>query len=445
MTDIRPEKGVFMKHLSLNDRILIEKYLDDDLTFAYISRRIGRSLSTVSREVKNHRSFTGDCDRLSPNGCSRYQNCLRKNLCPTESIYSCRNRCKFCQEYDCKTLCPEFDPAACEALDKPPYVCNGCPKEKECKKIHAYYSAGSAHNRYLKQLSESRRGVRASMEEIEKIDKIIAPLIQKGQSINHIFVSHKEEIGCCEKTVYNYIDLNVFSFRNIDLPRKVRYRIRHAQKIATKLEYEYRKGRTFDCFRTYMEENPETKIVEMDTVKGARNSCKKTLLTFIFRKSNFMLIFLLPDGTKQSVLNIFNYLSEGLGIPTFQKLFPLILTDNGVEFKGPHDLEFTGSGTRRTRLFYCDPQASWQKPHVENNHTLIRRIIPKGTSFSFLDDQKVHLITEHINSVPREMFDNRTPFELMASEEEKKLLEFLKLTPVPHDEVLLKPALLKKK
>ena len=158
-----------------------------------------------------------------------------------------------------------------------------------------------------------------------------------------------------------------------------------------------------------------------------------------------MLVFLLPDGTKQSVLNVFDCLSEGLGISAFQKLFPLILTDNGVEFKGPHDLEFTASGVRRTRLFYCDPQASWQKPHVENNHTLIRRIVPKGTSFSFLDDQKVHLITEHINSVPREMFDNRTPFELMTSEEEKKLLEFLKLTPVPHDEVLLKPALLKKK
>ncbi len=434
-----------MKHLSLNDRILIEKYLDDDLTFAFISRRIGRSLSTVSREVKNHRSFTGDYDRLSPNSCSRYRSCLRRNLCPTESIYTCQNRCKFCQEYDCKSLCPEFDPAACEALDKPPYVCNGCPKEKECKKIHAYYSAGSAHNRYLKLLSESRQGVRASMEELEKIDKILAPLILKGQSINHIFVTHKEEIGRCEKTIYNYIDLNAFSFRNIDLPRKVRYRLRHPQKIATKMEYEYRKGRTFDCFRSYMEENPSLDIVEMDTVKGARGSGKKVLLTFIFRKTNFMLIFLLPDGTQQSVCRIFDYLSDGLGLTIFRKLFPVILTDNGVEFKGSHGLEFAGSGVRRTRLFYCDPQASWQKPHVENNHTLIRRIIPKGTSFSFLDDRKVRLITEHINSVPREMFDNRTPFELMTSPEEKKLLEFLKLSPVPHDEVLLKPALLKKK
>lgn len=434
-----------MKHLSLNDRIIIEKHLDDDLTFAYISRKLGRPLSTISREVKNHRSFTGDFDRLSTNGCSKYRSCLKRNLCPTESIYTCQNRCKFCQEYDCKTLCSEFDSASCEALDAPPYVCNGCPKEKNCRKIHAYYSAGSAHNNYLKTLSDSRQGVRASMEEIELIDKIIAPLILKGQSINHIFTSHKEEIGCSEKTIYNYIDLNVFSFRNIDLPRKVRYRLRHPHKIATKLDYEYRKGRTFDCFRTYMDENSSLDIVEMDTVKGARGNGKKTLLTFIFRKTNFMLVFLLPDGTKQSVQNVFDYLTDGLGLSAFQKLFPVILTDNGVEFKGPHDMEFTSSGVRRTRIFYCDPQASWQKPHVENNHTLIRRIIPKGTSFSFLDDKSAHTITEHINSVPRELFDNRTPFELMSSPEQKKLLEFLKLNVIPHDEVLLKPALLKKK
>lgn len=432
------------RHLTMSDRILIEKYLDEDLTFAYIARRIGRSLSTISREVRNHRTFTADYDRTSPNGCSRYQSCLARNLCSTESMYTCLNRCKFCTEYDCKTLCKRFDPAACPALDMPPYVCNGCPKERDCKKIHAYYSAQSAHNSYLKVLSSSRQGVRITAEEIIRLDQILSPLIRKGQSINHIFVTHRKEIGYCEKTIYNYIDLNVFSFRNVDLPKKVRYRLRHPQKVATNLEYEYRKGRTIECFRAYTEENPSLPVTEMDTVKGARGSVK-VLLTFIMRQSNFMMIFLLPDGSKKSVQNVFDVLSEGLGTSVFRKLFPIILTDNGVEFKGPHDMEFTSSGERRTKLFYCDPQASWQKPHVEKNHTLIRRILPKGTSFSFLSDEDVHLITRHINSVPRESFDNRTPFELMTSPEQKKLLEFLKLSPIPLDDVLLRPILLKKK
>ena len=433
------------KHLSQSDRILIEKYLDDDMAFTYISRRIGRSVSTVSREIKAHRPFTGDYDRMSPNGCSQYQSCLRRNLCSTESILTCRNRCKFCQEYDCKTLCDHFDPAECEALKMPPYVYNGCPEDKTCKKSHAYYSARSAHNAYLSTLSQSRQGVHISEDEIIRLDSILAPMIQKGQSINHIFTSHKEEIGYCEKTIYNYIDLNVFSFRNIDLPKKVRYRIRHPQKVATRKEYEWRKGRTIDCFRTFIEANPSLPVTEMDTVRGAKYSGKKVLLTFIMRQTNFMMIFLLPDGSRQSVLDVFNYLCDGLGPAVFNKLYSLILTDNGVEFKGPHDMEFTSSGIRRTRIFYCDPQASWQKPHVEKNHTLIRRILPKGTPFSFLTDMDVHLITEHINSVPRESFDNRTPFDLMVSPEQKKLLEFLKLSPIPLDDVLLKPILLKKK
>ena len=115
-----------------------------------------------------------------------------------------------------------------------------------------------------------------------------------------------------------------------------------------------------------------------------------------------------------------------------------------MEFKGAHNIEFTQNGARRTRLFYCDPQASWQKAHVEKNHVLIRRILPKGTTFKFLTDEDVHLICCHINSVAQELFDNRTPFELMQKEEHKKLLDTLALCPIPPDEVCLKPALLKR-
>lgn len=180
----------------------------------------------------------------------------------------------------------------------------------------------------------------------------------------------------------------------------------------------------------------------MDTVKGARKS-GQVLLTFIFRENNFMLIFLMPDGTQKSVNGVFDYLTRKLGLDLFKKVFPVILTDNGVEFKGPHNLEFSETGERRTRIFYCDPQASWQKAHIEKNHALIRRILPKGTTFKFLKAEDVHLITRHINSVTREIFDNLTPFDLMTSEKHKKLLAALALSAIPPDEVCLKPILLK--
>ena len=159
-----------------------------------------------------------------------------------------------------------------------------------------------------------------------------------------------------------------------------------------------------------------------------------------------MLIFLLPDKSQKSVHAVFDKLTLLLGLDLFRKLFPVILTDNGTEFKGVHNLEFTENGARRTRVFYCDPQASWQKGRIEKNHVLMRQILPKGTSFHTLEEEDIYLIMRHINSVVRELFDDQTPFELMNKKEEhKKLLDILGLQPIPLDEVRLKPALLKRK
>lgn len=429
------------KHLSLSDRAMIEKWLAQDLPFSYMAKQLRRSPSTISREVKLHRCFALDSNRIR-HECLDFNRCLRNRLCHTEDTLSCMNRCKLCTEYDCKEICSQFKSLHCSLLNKPPYVCTCCNEDKSCKRNHAYYTAHRAHAMYLHQLSCSRQGIHTDADKLVEINNLIAPLLAKGQSLNHIFASHAEEIGVSERTLYNYIDRRAFEIRNIDLPKKVKYRQRREQRLKTKFEYEYRKGHSIEDFRSYMELHPKLPVIEMDTVKGARYS-HKCLLTMIFRESNFMLVFLLPDGTQDSVAAVFDSLTSILGIDVFRKLFPVILTDNGVEFKDAKRLKFSENGARRTHLFYCDPQASWQKPQVEKNHELIRRILPKGTSFRFLTDEQIHLVTCHINSVAREMFDNRTPFDLMIKTEQKQLLESLSLFPIPLDEVYLKPALLK--
>lgn len=267
-------------------------------------------------------------------------------------------------------------------------------------------------------------------------------MIAKGQSLNHICSTHADELGISEKTLYNYIDKNVFKIRNIDLPKKVVYRQRRPKRVLTKLEYQYRMGRTIEDFNSFVEANPGISIVEMDTLKGGREK-GKVFLTMIFRKSSFMLIFLMKDGTQDSVTEVFDTLTQLLGMALFKRLFGVILTDNGVEFKNPNALEHTPTGLIRTHVFFCDPQASWQKPHVENNHRLIRRILPKGTSFNKLTVSDVSLVCCHINSVIRENLGDKTPFELMDSADEKKLLSALNLSPIPPDEVILSPKLMK--
>jgi len=432
------------KQLSLPERIIIERMLHQDYSFASIARVLERSASTVAREVLHYRCFSGRIPLPGENDCIHKTGCLKNALCPEMGFHGCfATRCKRCPDgVICTSICEDYESFQCDLLDKPPYVCSNCKMQKRCKRNKAYYTAHKANAAHQRALKEAHSGVRKTPKQLREIAEIIEPLIAKGQSLNHICVTHGDELGISERTLYNYIDQNVFKVRNIDLPQKVVYRQRRPKRMLTKLEYQYRQGRTYADFESYTAANPELSIVEMDTVKGGREK-GKVFLTMIFRKTSFMLIFLLKDGTQDSVIQVFDSLTEILGLALFKRLFSVILTDNGVEFKNPKALEHTRPGLPRSRVFFCDPQASWQKPQVENNHRLIRRILPKGTSFNQLNISDVSLICCHINSVHREHLENKAPFELMDSADERKLLSALNLSPIPPDEVILSPKLIK--
>jgi len=432
------------KQLSLSERIIIEQMIHKDYSFASIGRNLERSASTIAREIIHYRCFTNRVPLSGENDCIHRPGCQRNTLCPNHHVHGCyASRCKRCPDgIVCTSICENYESFQCELLDKPPYVCSNCKMQKGCKKNKAFYSAHKANAAHVKSIKQAHSGVRKTPAELRHIADIIEPLIAKGQSLHHICTTHADELGVSERTLYNYIDQHVFKVRNIDLPQKVVYRQRRPAKVLTKLEYQYRQGRTYSDFNSYIEVNPELSIVEMDTVKGGREK-GKVFLTIIFRKTSFMLIFLMKDGTQDSVIQVFDTLTELLGMALFKRLFSVILTDNGVEFKNPNALEHTRTGLLRSHVFFCDPQASWQKPQIENNHRLIRRILPKGASFNKLTTEDVRLMTCHINSVLRENLNNKTPFDLMDSADEKKLLSALNLSPIPPDEVILNPQLIK--
>ena len=132
------------------------------------------------------------------------------------------------------------------------------------------------------------------------------------------------------------------------------------------------------------------------------------------------------------------------GIRRFRKLFPVILTDNGRCFKNALELEYTKNGSPRTKIFYCDPQASWQKPHIEKNHEYIRYVIPRGNTFKGYTQEDMTLIANHINSTIRAGLNYKSPYDLVETEDMKKLLEVLNMSPVAADDVCLSPKLLRK-
>lgn len=429
------------KHLTLSDRCYIEQAIVHGLSFRKIAITLQKDPSTISKEIRLHRTQPRG-NSTNKNNCIHSPNCKKHHVCG-DSI--CMKYCWFCNDENCHFYCDDYTPFICKRIDKAPFVCNGCDKLLSCKHPHYFYRARQADAAYRKTLVNSRSGINFSPEELEALDDLVSPLILKGQPLSHIYANHADEINCCRRTLYNYMDNSLLAARNIDLPRRVRFkrRKRHRREGYQDVNQSYRNRRTYKDFERFMDAHPDAEVVEMDTVKGGRDG-GKVFLTLLFRNSSFMLIFLLPAGKQKYVQEIFDMLTETLGIRLFQKTFPVILTDNGAEFKNPSVLEKTATGRRRTYIFYCDPYVSNQKGRLEKNHEFIRYVLPKGKSFKNLTPEDATLLTNHINSIARDNLNGATPFDLASLLIDKKVLEKLGLKKVSPDEVLLKPTLFKK-
>ena len=142
----------------------------------------------------------------------------------------------------------------------------------------------------------------------------------------------------------------------------------------------------------------------------------------------------------------FYYAIHTLGHELFKKLFPVILTDNGSEFSNPRAIEYGSERFKnlRTRVFYCDAGSPYQKGAIEVNHELIRRVLPKGTSFHHLTQDDIGLMMNHINSYKRKKLNNRSPYETFSFYHGEEVLQKLRCYPVTARDIMLKPALLKK-
>lgn len=261
----------------------------------------------------------------------------------------------------------------------------------------------------------------------------------------HIYAHHGHEIPCSRRTLYSYIDKGVFTARNIDLRRRVRYKCKERKK-GTRISLSartFRIGRTYDDFCLMMKKSPNSSVVEMDTVEGGRGNSKQAFLTMFFRNCSLMLIFVLEEKTQKCVIEVFDTLSERLGTETFHGLFPAILTDNGTEFQLPERLECNKNGKIRTQVYYCNPNSSWQKGMIEKNHEYIRYVIPKGQSLDPYNQKDATLLMNHINSEARDSLNGCTPFKLSLMLLSNELHKLLKLVEIPPDNVTLQPSLLK--
>ena len=435
--------------MDLSDRIAIETGISNKDSFKKIGKLLRRHPSTIAHEIKENRTFIPGNYFLRKD-CRFVRQRVQHHVCGDES---CEENCCRCRSVDCQKYCEKYVSRACHKFEKPPYVCNNCSEKKLCSKDKYIYSAKYADAAVTRRRSESRQGIRISDEKKSEMDELITRLVKKGQPLTHIYAEHENEMPVCLRTLYNYIDDGELTVKNIDLRRKTGYKKRgkgHQPSLGF-ANMEFRQGRTYTDFEYAIKvKYTEDEVVEMDTVKGVREQGKR-LLTMIFRRNNVMLLFLMPDGKAESVKRVFDYLEAGLGIEVFRRLFPVILTDNGSEFKKVDELELTsdedGFLVYRTSLFYCDPMASWQKGCIEKNHEFIRYAIPKKKSLNPYNQDDITLLMNHINSIKRPGPGNKSPYELVGKDDEDfhELMRLLKMHLIPPDEVHLMPDLFVKK
>lgn len=427
------------KHMTLSDRIFIEQSLANHSSFKDIAVVLKKDPSTISKEIRKHRTFKEGSHYNLKNNCALLSSCQHSRICDGKL---CNSLCKRSKTCDCTKHCPDFTPYLCPKLTKPPYVCNGCPNHA-CRYDKYFYRAKDADSSYEQLKHDCRQGINLTPEERAALDELVSPLIRNGQTMDHIFSEHRETIPCSERTLYRYIEAGFLSVKNIDLPRKVKYKPRKQSNSSERLSRECFIGRTYSDFMEYLETHPETNVVEMDTVVGPEPG--KAVLTMLFRNCTLMLAFLMDNLKSESVIQVFRFLQMELGADTFARLFPVILTDRGSEFSNPWALECDEYGEILSKVFYCNPNAPYQKGRLEKNHEFLRYIIPKGTSFDAMTQNDITLCINNINSTARGSLNGRTPFELASLLLDEKLFELLHLKHVEPDSVLLKPALLKQR
>jgi IS30 family transposase len=425
------------KHLSLEDRAYIESSLGKGLSFKEIARYLCKDPSTISKEVKGHRLsdwYHKGTFYNARNFCIHRYHCRKTNAC--DKVILCGVMCASCPT--CNQTCHDFVKECCVRLDRAPFVCNGCDKQiSHCTIAHKYrYDARFADRKYHELLSGSRAGINMTKHELHQKDQVISPLIGRGQSPYQIAANHPE-LDMSVRSMYTYLDKGLFSARNIDLKRKPGFRPRkcHKTQITDRAVFI---RRTYADFRQL--ELPS--FTEMDTVHSSRES-RRTLLTFFFTEEKLFLAFLMNRCTKGAVRLVFDRLEDRLGTYDFLRMFQYLLTDRGVEFGDPEALETGIRGIQRTSIYYCDPMRSGQKGGVENVHTMLRMVLPKGTSFEFLTQWDVNLIVNHINSTPRNILGGGTPYDLALESFGEGPMKALQLRRIAPDEVNLTPELIR--
>lgn len=415
------------KHLTASQRDAILEGIVSSLSATEIGKIIGKDRSCVSKEVKKHRVI--EIATRFKNG--KTTMCANIKECPIQNTKECTRNCS------------NFAFKVCRRLEKFPYVCNGCEKlkGKGCQiNTHKYYYVPStATHNYNKNLSESRRGLHISAYDFKVLEELLEDgVMNRKNSIYQVYTANSEVIPVTEQTVYNYVNCGYLTTKRVSMPLAARLKPPKKRYKETKMEQEWVDERTYNDFKNYIKNTSnDLFVLEMDTVIGKRDE-DGCFLTLINPATQLFLAFKLKKKNafhvRTKMYQVLRILHDNIGYKDI-----VILTDRGPEFHEPDRLEVHDvTGEVLCKVFYCDPYNSSQKPHIENVHTMLRRMVPKGTSLEDYTQNDCNFFMSNINSYARKNLDGSTPFETFANNFGATTLHRLKIKKIKQNDVSLK-------
>lgn len=310
-----------------------------------------------------------------------------------------------------------------------------CSKKWKCE-----YSAARAQALADGLLSEACRAVNAKEYDFERAMALIRSDVARGLSPAQISQGRASEFGAHPSTIYRWIANGYAGMSNAELRRKVGYKPRKERAPARPASHG--PERSYRAFSALPGEK-RTRACETDTVVGLSKD-SQCVLTLYARPCEVQICPLLPEKTSSAVAAALDMLEKAIRKPLFQRMFGLILTDNGTEFSDTAALERSAlHGTARAKAYYCDVRQSQQKGSCERNHVELRKLLPKGRGVSFddLEARDLAVAMGQMNSEPRPSLMGLSPLAMLKAadpEAAAALASALGIEEVPYEELDLK-------
>jgi IS30 family transposase len=137
---------------------------------------------------------------------------------------------------------------------------------------------------------------------------------------------------------------------------------------------------------------------EGDLLCGSHNS---QIATLVERQTRYVMLVKVAGKDTETVINAL--IENAHKLP--QELYKSLTWDRGKELAGHKRFTLATD----IKVYFCDPQAPWQRGSNENTNGLLRQYFPKGLDLSNYSQQDLNAVARQLNERPRKTLNYETP------------------------------------